>query len=159
MWKWKSDSLWPHRLYPVKLLCSWNSPSKNTGMDSQSFPSPGDLPYPGIKPRSPSLQVDSLPYEPAGKLKYSGVGRLSLLLRIFQTQVSNWALLHHRQILYQLCYQGSPSEEAVDVSFWYSLIFSMIQWMLAIWSLVPLPFVNPAWTSQSSQFTYFWNLV
>ena len=27
--------------------------------------------------------------------------------------------------------------------FWNSLAFSMIQWMLAIWSLVPLPFLNP----------------
>ena len=27
----------------------------------QPFPSPGDLPNPGIKPRSPALQVDSLP--------------------------------------------------------------------------------------------------
>ena len=38
--------------------------------------------------------------------------------------------------------------------FWNSLVFSMIQWMLAIWSLVPLPFLNPTWTSGSSQFTY-----
>ena len=30
--------------------------------------------------------------------------------------------------------------------------------MLAIWSLAPLPFLNPAWTSGSSQFTYCWNL-
>ena len=30
--------------------------------------------------------------------------------------------------------------------------------MLAIWSLVPLPFVNPAWTSGSSQFTYCWSM-
>ena len=30
--------------------------------------------------------------------------------------------------------------------------------MLAIWSLVPLSFINPAWTSGSSQFTYFWSL-
>ena len=29
----------------------------------------------------------------------------------------------------------------------------MIQQMLAIWSLVPLPFLKPAWTSGSSQFT------
>ena len=36
--------------------------------------------------------------------------------------------------------------------------FSMIQWMLAIWSLVPLPFLKPAWTSGSSQFTYCWSL-
>ena len=27
--------------------------------------------------------------------------------------------------------------------FWNSLAFSIIQWMLAIWSLVPLPFLNP----------------
>ena len=33
--------------------------------------------------------------------------------------------------------------------FWNSLAFSMIQWLLAIWSLVPLPFLNPAWTSES----------
>ena len=32
------------------------------------FPSPGDLPDPGIETRSPALQVDSLPPEPPGKL-------------------------------------------------------------------------------------------
>ena len=31
-------------------------------------------------------------------------------------------------------------------------------WMLAIWSLVPLPFLKPAWTSGSSRFTYCWSL-
>ena len=30
------------------------------------FPSPGDLPKPGIEPRSPTLQADSLPSEPQG---------------------------------------------------------------------------------------------
>jgi len=30
-------------------------------------PSPGDLPDPGIKPRSPTLQADSLPSEPPDK--------------------------------------------------------------------------------------------
>ena len=34
----------------------------------------------------------------------------------------------------------------------------MIQQMLAIWSLVPLPFLNPAWTSGSSWFMYCWGL-
>ena len=32
-----------------------------------AFPSPGDLPNPGIEPRSPALQADSLPAEPQGK--------------------------------------------------------------------------------------------
>ena len=33
-----------------------------------ALPSPRDLPDPGIKPRSPALQADSLPSEPPGKL-------------------------------------------------------------------------------------------
>ena len=36
--------------------------------------------------------------------------------------------------------------------------FSVIQQMLAIWPLVPLPFLTPAWTSGSSWFTYCWSL-
>ena len=31
------------------------------------FPSPGDLPDPGIEPGSPALQTDALPSEPPGK--------------------------------------------------------------------------------------------
>ena len=33
----------------------------------QPFPSPGDLPNPGIKSKVPTLQEDSLPAEPRGK--------------------------------------------------------------------------------------------
>ena len=32
------------------------------------FPSPGDLPHPGIKPGSPALQADSLPSEPPSEV-------------------------------------------------------------------------------------------
>ena len=42
--------------------------------------------------------------------------------------------------------------------FWNSLPFSIIQQMLAIWSLVPLPFLNLACASGSSWFTYCWRL-
>ena len=63
---------------------------------------PEDLPNPGIEPRSPALQVDSLPAEPLGKPKNPGVSSLSLLQGIFPTQKSNQGLLHCRQILYQL---------------------------------------------------------
>ena len=72
------------------------------------FPSPGFSRNPGIEPRSPALQVDSLPAEPQGKPKYNGVGSLSFLQWIFPTQEANQGLLHCRQILYQLSYQGSP---------------------------------------------------
>ena len=39
--------------------------------------------------------------------KNAGVGCHALLQRIFSTQESNQGLLHGRQILYQLSYQGS----------------------------------------------------
>ena len=68
------------------------------------FPSPGDLPNPGIEPR----KADSLPAEPQGKPKNIGVGSLSLLQCIFPTQKSNH--LQCRWILYQLSYQGSHME-------------------------------------------------
>ena len=42
--------------------------------------------------------------------------------------------------------------------FWNSLAFLVIQQMLAIWSLVSLLFLNPAWTSGSLQLTYCWNM-
>ena len=97
-----SDSLQPHGLYSP-----WNSPGQNTGVDNFSL-TPEDLPNTGIKPRSLALQADSLPAEPQGKPKNAGVGSLSLLQRIFPTQGSNQGLLHCRQILYYLSYQGSP---------------------------------------------------
>ena len=31
-------------------------------------------------------------------------------------------------------------------------------WMLAVWSLFPLPFLNQTWTSGSSWLTYYWSL-
>ena len=41
--------------------------------------------------------------------------------------------------------------------FWNSLAFFMSQRMLAIWTLVPLPFLNPTCTSGSSWFMYCWS--
>jgi len=53
----------------------WSPPGSSVGgfprqeyWSGLPFPSPGDLPDPGIKPRSSALQVDSLPTEPPRKL-------------------------------------------------------------------------------------------
>ena len=72
-----------------------------------------DLPNPGIEPKSPTLQADSLPSRPPGKPKNTGVGSLSLLQGNFPTQELNRGLLHCRWILYQLSYQGSPKPKIV----------------------------------------------
>ena len=63
-----------------------------------------------MEPRSPTLQADSLPAEPQGKPKNTGVGSPFLLQRIFLTQDLNQGLLHCRRILYQLSHRGSPWE-------------------------------------------------
>ena len=41
--------------------------SKQEYWSGLPFPSPGDLPNPGIEPGSPALQADSLPSEPPGR--------------------------------------------------------------------------------------------
>ena len=49
----------------TRLLSPCNSPGKNT-MEWLPFPSPRDLPNPGMEPGSPALQADPLPSEPPG---------------------------------------------------------------------------------------------
>ena len=61
-----SDSLQPPRLQPARLLCPWIF-SRQDYWSGFPCPPPWDLPNPGIKPRSPALQADSLLSEPAGK--------------------------------------------------------------------------------------------
>ena len=60
-----SESLLPHGLYSP-----WNPSGQNTGVGSPSllqgiFSTQGS--NPGIKPRSPVFQADSLPADPQGK--------------------------------------------------------------------------------------------
>ena len=70
---------------PQGLYSAWNSSGQNTGV--------GSISNPGIEPRSPTLQADSLPAEPQGKPQNTGVRSLSLLQGIFPTQESNQGLL------------------------------------------------------------------
>ena len=72
-----------------------------------AMPSSGDLPNPGIEPGTPLLQMGVLPSELPRKPKNTAMGSLSLLQGLFPTQKSNQGLLHCRQILYQLSYQGN----------------------------------------------------
>ena len=67
-----SDSLQPHGLY-----VPWNSSSQHTGMGSLSL-SRG-FSQPGIRPKSPALQANSLPPEPQGESNI-----VKLLLSFYQ---------------------------------------------------------------------------
>ena len=60
-------------------LCNsmdWNSMefSRPDYWSGQPFPSPGNLPNPGIEPQSPALQADSLPAKTQGKPENTEVG-------------------------------------------------------------------------------------
>ena len=69
--KYKTNSITAD-LNPASLVANQAPPSM--GFSRQEcwsglpFPSPGDLPDPGIEPGSPALWVDALPSEPPGKL-------------------------------------------------------------------------------------------
>ena len=105
------------------------------------FPSPEDLPNPGIKPRSPTLQADSWPGEPQGKPKKTEAGSLSLLQWMFLTQELNQGLTHWRWILYPLSYQGSQ-DQSVSQSLIHICIFPPFR--------ASFPFRPPQCIEQSS---------
>ena len=58
-----------------------------------SFPSAGDLPNPGIEPRSPALQAYSLPSEPLGKSVY-------VCMFVFCLQVYTYLITLNSVLLY-----------------------------------------------------------
>ena len=67
-----SDTLQPYGLQPTRLLCPWDSPGKNTEVDSHSLLQ-GTFPTQGSNLHLFCLlhwQADSLPSEPPGKPQY-----------------------------------------------------------------------------------------
>ena len=88
------------------------------------FPSAGNLPNPGIKPTSLTLQVILYQLnhqESPRKLEWVGY---PFFQHIFLTQESNWDLMHCRYILYQLSYQGCPNS---SVSLQQKSIFQILE--------------------------------
>ena len=73
------------RIRQVLGACPWDSPGKNTGV-GYHFLLQGNLPNPGIEPRSPALEADTLTSEPPGKTGHPWSGQslqtsISSLLR------------------------------------------------------------------------------
>ena len=62
-----SNSWRPHVLQPPRLLCPWGFSRQEYRSELPCPPHSGDLPNPGIEPRSPTSQADSLLAEPPGK--------------------------------------------------------------------------------------------
>ena len=92
-------------------------------------PPPGNLPNPGIEPRSSTMQVDSLLSEPARETKNTGVGSPSLLQGNFPTQELKRGLLHCRWILYQLSYLGNSLKKGRKTSYVSVKVLSCGPWL------------------------------
>ena len=80
-----SNSWQPHGLQYVRLLCPQNSPGK---ILNQPFPSPGDLPNPGIAPGSSTLQADSLLSEPPGKPTIIHISHYVYIMLVLHKQLN-----------------------------------------------------------------------
>ena len=95
---------------------------KNTGVDCCA---PSWL---SSKPMSPALQVDSLPPEPPGKAQECWSGQPVPSPRDLPDPGIEPGLLHFRQTLYQLSYQGSPISRYHQIVFQCNSVGSF--WLL-----------------------------
>ena len=110
-------------------------------------PPPGDLLNPGIKPKSPTLQMNSLLSEPPGTPKNTGMDRLSLLQGIFLTQESNQGLLHCRRL--QL--DSLPTELPGKPSYYIVIINNVVhKLMWSAWNLAFKPLTYLSWLAQGA---------
>ena len=103
-WKW--NSLSHIQLFANPWTIQSTEFSRPEYWSGIAFPFSRGSFQPRDRTRPPTLQADSLPAEPQGKPKNTGLGSLSLLQQIFPTQELNQNM-HCRHILYQLGYQGN----------------------------------------------------
>ena len=85
-----SNSLWQHGLQPPRLLWPWGFTRQEYWGGLPGLP-PWHLPNLGIKPRSPALQVDSIPAESPGKSLWMWVTSfwLTFLIRMEKMKLLN----------------------------------------------------------------------
>jgi len=83
-----SDSLWPHGLYiPHQAPLSMGM-SRQDYWSGLPFPSPGDLPNPGIKSGSSALQADSLTWDIWFSLIHKNTSDIQTTCPLFQTSIT-----------------------------------------------------------------------
>ena len=119
------------------------------------FPSPGNLSNPGIEPRSPVLQADSLPSESPGKSKVSHILSLSL---------NHKTLSSHNCSVGQICSHWEPQailgdEPGMLVSlkvkgggYWWDSVELMPFWSHVLGGQCPEPQVQEQLSSFSCYF-------
>ena len=117
------------RLFATPWTVAYQAPSM--GFSRQEywsglpFPSPGDLPDPGIEPGSPTLQADALPSEPSllfGTLHSNGyicidnIWTPSTYYLVIKTQATNFFLIgkRHEQTIHKCRYTNDQHLKMFD---------------------------------------------
>ena len=89
--KWKSLScVW---LFVTPWSIQFMEFSRPEYWSGKPFPSPGDLPNPGIEPKSPTLQADSLPAEPL--MRHNQIYVWTFFRSCFKQTISTKMFLRH----------------------------------------------------------------
>ena len=130
--------LWPHGLYPARCLCPWNSPDKNTGVDSH-FLLQGIFLTEGLKPHLLHLlpwKVESLP------LSQQGRPRQKVVLQELMQQNSHqpWTF---QDLFLQLKYN---CVNLITFLFFFFLIFVYLAMLClsgSLWDLASWPGIKP----------------
>ena len=86
------------RLLATPLTVAYQAPpsmgfSRQECWSGLPFPSPGDLPNPGIEPRSPSLQADALPFQPPGGMDACNKNRVVFFFFLSLNFSGHWIVL------------------------------------------------------------------
>ena len=127
---WATELNWvivPDWLFAIPWTVACQAPlsmefSRQEYWSGLPFPSPGDLPYPGIKHRSSALQSNSLPSKPPGKplssailpkvnIRMTNPRSYLIILKLMMTNIS-WTCPICSAFSYLIC----------DISIWLSLI-------------------------------------
>ena len=97
--KVKLKSLSCVRLFGIPWTIAYQAPqsmefSRQEYWSGWPFPSPGDLPNPGIEPGFPALQADALPSEPPGKPRLAYIGAC-LGIGLYLLSLRDWYYILH----------------------------------------------------------------
>ena len=121
-----SDSVWPQRRQPTRLLCPWDAPGKNTGVGCHFL-------LQCMKVKSESEVVQSCPTL-SGPMESSLAGSMGF----FQARVLEWGAIRTaitKQMRVSVWHDTSPRQQR---DFYLVLVLKDCWWLSGAWALLKI---------------------